>query len=64
MISNEGKGGWHYLAEFQNIRVIFIVWTVLIPLQQKISLSENKSFCGIVIPTEKNKILEFKQYMK
>ena len=64
MISNEGKGGWHYLPELQNIRVIFIVWTVLIPLQQKINLSENKSFCGIVIPTEKNKILEFKQYMK
>ena len=25
---------------------------------------KNKEFCGTEIPSEKNKILEFKQYMK
>ena len=27
-------------------------------------VSKNKDFCGIVVPSEKGKILEFNQYMK
>ena len=52
--------------KLQNIKVIFIVWVVLILLEQKSheKVCKNKDFCGIVIPTEKKKILEFNQYMK
>ena len=31
---------------------------------EKVSNKKNKDFCGIVVPSEKGKILEFNQYMK
>ena len=48
--------------------MIFIVCIVLILLENKLKSHEkvrkNKDFCGIAMPSEKGKILEFKQYMK
>ena len=50
--------------------VIFIVWVVFIPLEQKINLeshkkvSENKDFCNVIIPSEDTEILEFNNYQK
>ena len=74
MIPNEEKGGWHLLAVKKifilNIIMIFIVWIVSIPLEIENKLKshekvrKNKDFCGIVMSSEKDKILEFKQYMK
>ena len=48
----------------------FIVLIIFIHLEQKINLNltkkvcKNKDFCGTVKPSEKDEILEFKQYMK
>ena len=52
--------------KLQNTKVIFIFWVVLNFLEQKSheKVCKNKDFCGIVMPTEKKKILEFNQYMK
>ena len=48
--------------------MIFLVCIVLILLENKLKSHENvrknKDFCGILMPSEKDKILEFKQYMK
>ena len=33
-------------------------------LKSHVKLCKNKDFCGITIPSEKSKILEFKHYMK
>ena len=49
--------------------VIFIVWVVFILIEQKTielhkKIYENKHSCGVVMPSEDNKILEFKQYWK
>ena len=49
--------------------VIFIVWIIFIPLEQKANLScinvcGNKDFCNVIIPSEETKILEFYQYKK
>ena len=50
--------------------VIFIVWIVFIPLEQKTNLNcikkicENKDFCNVVLPWEDTNILEFNQYRK
>ena len=50
--------------------VIFIASIAFILLEQKINLNlkkkvcENKNFCGIVMPSEKDNVLEFNQYMK
>ena len=50
--------------------VIFIARIVFIYLEQKIKLKshekvfKNKDFCGIAIPSEKDNILEFIQYIK
>ena len=50
--------------------VIFIVWIVFIPLKQKNKLEshkkvyKNKDFCGVVMPLEDTKILQFKPYQK
>ena len=49
--------------------VIFVLWIVFIPLEQKINLNllklcKNEDFCGVVMPSEKEIILEFNQYMK
>ena len=32
--------------------------------KSNVKICKNKDFCGIVMPTEKNKILKFNQYMK
>ena len=39
----------------------FFVWIVFILFEQE---NKTKGFCGIVMPPEKNNILEFNQYMK
>ena len=50
--------------------MIFIVWIIFILLEQKINLNlkkkvcKNKYFCRIVMPSQKDNILEFNQYMK
>ena len=50
--------------------VIFIAWIDFILLEQKINLNLMKKyawikfFCGFVIPSEKDNILKFNQYMK
>ena len=47
--------------------VIFIASIAFILLEQKINLNlkkkvcENKNFCGIVMPSEKDNVLEFNQ---
>ena len=41
--------------------VNFFVWIVFILFEQE---NKTKGFCGIVMPPEKNNILEFNQYMK
>ena len=48
----------------------FIVWTDLIPLQQKNKLGsykrvcENRELCNTIMPSEETKKLEFNQYQK
>ena len=50
--------------------VVFIVWNVFIPSEQKNKLESNKTvcknqdFCGVVMPFEGTMILEFNQYQK
>ena len=49
--------------------VIFVLWIAFIPLEQKINLNllkfcKHEDFCGVVMPSEKEIILEFNQYMK
>ena len=56
MIPNEEKGGWHFLAVKKifilNIMMIFIVWIVFIPLEQKINLNLMKKYVKIKISGE------------
>ena len=50
--------------------MIFILWIVFISLEQNDKLEfyekvwENKDFCGVVMPSEDTKMLEFDQYQK
>ena len=50
--------------------MVFIVYIVCILLQHEKNLKsdekvcENEDFCGIVMPSAKDNILEFNQYMK
>ena len=47
--------------------VIFIVWIVFIPLEQKANLGhikKYKNFCNVIMPSEDTKILEFNEYKK
>ena len=49
--------------------VIFVLWIAFIPLEQKINLNllkfcKHEDFCGVVMPSEKEIILEFNQCMK
>ena len=55
--------------------VIFVAWIAFIVLEQKINLDfmnvkiwissmQNKDCYGITMPSEKDNILEFNQYMK
>ena len=56
MIPNEEKGGRHFLAVKKifivNIMMIFIVWIVFIPLEQKINLNLMKKYVKIKISAE------------
>ena len=60
----------YYIEKHQNIMVIFIVSIVFISLERKTNLNltkklcKNKNSCEIEMSSEKDKILEFKQYMK
>ena len=61
-IPNEEKEGWHYLAvkklfallhkKLQNMSVFFIVWILLILLEQKINLNLMKKCVKIKISME------------
>ena len=49
--------------------VNFIAWIAFILLENKINLylmktCVKKDFCGIVMPSKKNNVLKFNQYMK
>ena len=50
--------------------VIFVAWVVFILLEQNIKfrshekVCKNKDFWGILMPSEKDNVLEFNQYMK
>ena len=80
MIPNKEKEDWHYLAikklsallwgitskcegDFycSNCLHSFRTWNKL-KFHEKVC--KNKDFCGILIPSEKNNILEFNKYMK
>ena len=60
----------YYIEKHQNIMVIFIVSIVFISLERKTNLNltkklcKNENSCEIEMSSEKDKILEFKQYMK
>ena len=53
-----------YIKKTIPIVVIFIVWVVLIPLEQKkknlnrIKKLKNKDFCNVIMPSEDTKILK------
>ena len=80
MIPNEEKEGWHYLdiktllALLQGItskhKGYFYCMKCLHSFRTESKLKshekvcQNKDFCGIVVPSEKDNILEFNQYMK
>ena len=59
-----------YMEWFKNIRVSFIAGNVFTLLEQKINLNrmkkyvKHKDFYGIVMQPEKDKVIEFNQYMK
>ena len=80
MILNKEKEGWHYQTVKKlstllrgitskdhgdsyclNCLYSFITENKLKFLE---NVSKNKDFCGILIPSEKNNILVFNQYMK
>ena len=80
MIPNEEKKGWHYLAVKQLSALLhrgsskhkgnFYCSNCLHSfrtenkLKSREKLCQNKDFCGIVMPSEKDKKLGFNQYMK
>ena len=80
MTPNEEKEGWHYLAVKNLSALLngitskykghFYCLNCLHPFRTKNKLKshekvcKNKDFCGIVMPSEKDSILEFNQYMK
>ena len=80
MISNEEKEGWHYLAvktlsallhgitskhkgDFYCLNC-FHSFRTENKFKSHEKVCENKDLCGIVMPSEKDKILELNQYMK
>ena len=80
MILNEDKEGWHYLAvknlstllrgvtskhhgNFYCLNCLHSFRTEN-KLKSHEKICKNKYFCGIVMPSKKNNILEFNQYMK
>ena len=71
MIPNEEKEGWHYLA----VKKLLLRGITLkhhgdfyclycLHSFRKEKVHKNKDFCGIVMPSEKDNILEFNLYMK
>ena len=78
MILNEEKEGWHYLAVKKLSTLLrgitFLLGFLLSKLQSFFGTEnklkphekgyENKNFSRIVMPSEKDKVLEFKQYTK
>ena len=79
MIPNKEKEGWHYLAVKKPSTLLsritkhhgdFYCLTCLHFVEQNTNLSPNKNasknndFCGIVMPSENDNILEFNQRMK
>ena len=80
MIPNEEKEGWHYLAvkrlssllrgvtskhhgDFYCLNCLHS-FTIENKFKSHEKICKTKDFCGIVMPSEKNNILEFNQYMK
>ena len=80
MIPNKGKEGWHYLAvkklyilwrgvtskhcgDFCCLNCLH-TFTTENKLKSHEKVCKNKDFCGIVMPTENNKISKFNQYLK
>ena len=55
MIPNEEKEGWHYLAVKELPRLL---------RRTHEKVWKNKGFYGIALPSERDKILELKQYVK
>ena len=80
MVPNEGKEGWHYLTVKRLCTLLrgitskhhgdFFCLNCLHSFRTENKLKchekvcKDKDFCGIVMPSEKDNILEFKQYMK
>ena len=80
IIPDEGKEGWHYLAVKELPALLhgitskhkgdFYCSNCLHSFRRENKLKshekvcKNKDFCRIVMPSEKNNILEFNQYMK
>ena len=80
MIPNEEKDGWHYLAvkilsaflrgltskhqgDFYCLKSLHFFRTENKPESHE-KVRKNKYFCGIVMASEKDNILEFNHYMK
>ena len=80
MIANEEKEGWHYLAVKKQSALLRGItskhhgyfyclnclhsFTTENKLKSHEKICKNKDFCGIVMPSEKDKILEFNQHIK
>ena len=80
MIPNEEKEGWHYFAVKKSYTLLrgvtskhdgnFYCFNCHHSFRTKNKLKshkkvcKNKDFCRIVMPSKKNSILEFNQYMK
>ena len=79
MIPNEEKEGWHYLAVKTSALLHKITskhkgdfcclsclhsFRTKNKLKSHEKLCKNKDFCRILMPSEKDKILEFNQYIK
>ena len=80
MIPNEKKEGWYYLGiknlstfligitskHHGNLHWLNCLYSFRTEnkLKSHEKIFKNKNFCGIVMPSEKDNILEFNQYMK
>ena len=65
MIPNDEKEDWHYLAVKKLYPLLHgITFKTENKLKSHEKVCKNKDFCGIVMPSKKNYILEFNQYMK
>ena len=54
----------YYIEKFQNILNCLNFFRKENKFRSNEKVCKNKDFCGIVMSSEKDKILEFKQYMK